>query len=252
MTARIAALALLATFTTAAFAQRSIEQVGDSLYSHFDNVGALDAYRSALANDSSFGVMFKRAVAANELAQDLEAEGDRARAEEMYNTAVDYAVQVRDRYPDEAGSWFILAATTGKLAQFSGGRSKVRIGRAVEEYYRKSLEIDSTYALAYLVGGIFNRELAQLSWIQKLAAKALFGGLPEGDLEQSRAMLERAIELDRTLFMAHWELAQTYEALGMPDRAQSHLRFLRVLSPRSSEEARIRRRVLSASTRQTE
>ncbi|NNE34068.1 MAG: hypothetical protein HKN13_02455 [Rhodothermales bacterium] len=222
--------------------QRSFEAVGDSLYAHFENVGALEAYSKAGGDAPSLSVMFKTAVAANEIAQDLEAEGKRDVAEAMYRKAIGHAEHLRDAYPDRAESWFILAATSGKMAQFSGGKEKVRIGRAVEEFYTRSISLDSSYALAYMVAGIFNREVAQLSWIQKLAAKALFGGVPDGSLEQSRAYLEKALELDKTLLIAHFELAQTYMALGQRDKADSHLRFLRVLSPRSSEEVRVKRK----------
>ena len=125
----------LAVFQTLAFpvcAQQSHEQVGDSLFAHFENVGALEAYSEALARSESFEIMFKSAVTANEIAQDLEAAGDRAAAERTYRAAVALAERLRDIYPDEAGSWFVMAATAGKLAQFSGGKSKVAIGRAVE------------------------------------------------------------------------------------------------------------------------
>lgn len=225
-----------------ALGQRSFEEVGDSLYAHFENVGALEAYSKARTATPTLSVLFKTAVAANEIAQDLEAEGRRDEAEEMYRVAIDHAEKLRDAYPEQAASWFILAATNGKMAQFSGGRDKVKIGRAVEEYYTRAITLDSTYALAYMVAGIFNREVAQLSWIQKLAARALFGGVPDGSLEQSQAYLEKALKLDNTLLIAHFELAQTYIALGKPDKADSHLRFLRVLSPRSSEEVRVKAR----------
>ena len=220
--------------------QRSLEQVGDSLYAHFDNIEALNTYEAALEGSSSLSLLFKRAVAANDVAQDLEAEGKREEAEKAFESALEYAEQVRDAHPNEASAWFILAATTGKMAQFKGGRQKVRLGRAVEEYYKKSLALDSTYALAYLVGGIFTREVAQLNWLQKLAARTLFGGIPDASLEESRSLLEKAIELAPTLFLAHWEISQTLEALGETERATEHLRFLRVLSPRNTEERRIR------------
>ncbi len=249
--ATLAVASLLVILATPALGQRSLEEVGDSLYAHFDNTEALDAYRKASELSPSFEVMFKRAVAANDIAQDLQAAGRKDEAEEAFQLAVDYAVEVRDAYPEEAGSWFILAATTGKMAQFSGGKSKVRIGRAVEEYYKKSLSLDSAYALSYMVGGIFSREVSQLNWLQRLAANTLFGGIPDGSLEESRSLLERAIELDPTLFMAHWELAQTLEALDETELANKHRRFLLVLSPRNTEERRIRSKVLEMLPRNT-
>lgn len=226
-------------------AQTTDEVRGDSLFSHFQNAEALEAYGRAVEEGGTFSAFYKRAMAANELAQDFQADGKKDEAKRMYRGAVEYARSARDAYPEEAGSWFMLAATNGKLAQFSGGKSKVKIGRAVEEYYRKAISLDSTFALAYLAGGIFQREVAQLSWFQRLAAKALFGGVPRGSLDESRRLLQRSLELEPTLLMAHWELAQTYRAMKKPELAEPHLRFVKVLAPRSSEERRIRKKVLT-------
>ncbi|MBT8401405.1 MAG: hypothetical protein KJO98_13075, partial [Rhodothermia bacterium] len=97
-------------------------------------------------------------------------------------------------------------------------------------------------ALAYLVGGIFNRELSQLNWVQRLAASALFGGLPDGSLEESKRMLRRTIHLDRDLLIAHWELAQTCLAMERIDEALVHLRQASRLTPQNTEEVRIKKK----------
>ncbi len=214
---------------------------GDSLYADFDNEGALEAYQAAIdAGVIGYEVLLKRARTANDVAQDAEAAGDARKARRMYDTAVGYSDRLRNSYPDSAGSWFMLAATTGKLAQFLGGKEKVKTGRAVEEYFTRAIELDPNYALGYLVAGIFRRELSQLNWVQRLAANALFGGVPAGSLEESKDLLRKAVELDRKLLTAHWELAQTCLAMNRPDEAVVHLRQTQVLSPQNTEEVRLK------------
>ncbi len=236
---------IVAAATGATGQSSSLDYValGDSLYAQFDNEGALEAYESAIdAGDTSLGLLLKRARTANDVAQDAEAAGHEQRARAMFDTAVGYAEHLRNAYPESGAAWFMLAATTGKLAQFQGGKQKVRTGRAVEEYVTKAIELDPNYAPSYLVAGIFRREVSQLNWVQRLAANALFGGVPSGTLEQSKELLRKAISLDRTLLIGHWELAQTCLAMNRPDEAIVHLRQTQILSPQNTEEVRIRER----------
>ncbi len=227
----------------AAQAPNEFEVAGDSLFSVFDNDGALRNYEEAAkAGEVGFDLLYKMARAAHESGQDADADGRRDRAEALYEKAVGYAEQLQDRFADRAASHFMAAATIGKLAQFKGGREKVRIGRAVEGHFEEAMRIDSTFALSYVVGGIFNREVAQLNWIQKLAARTLFGGLPNASLDQSKAYLRKAIELDRHLIIAHWELAQTCLAMDRVAEAVAHLKFLVRLPDQSSEDRRLRER----------
>ncbi len=216
---------------------------GDSLYANFKNVSALEAYESALRRGSAdLELLLKLARTANDVAQDAQAAGDADRAERMYAEAVTYSKRTTDEYPTASDAWFMLAATTGKLAQFRGGKEKVRIGRAVEDYYQRSIALDSTNALAYLVGGIFNRELSQLNWVQRLAANTLFGGLPDGSLEKSKEMLRKTVELKTDLLIAHWELAQTCLAMERIDEALAHIRHISTLDPQNTEEIRLKRK----------
>ncbi|MDX1429821.1 MAG: hypothetical protein R3282_06015, partial [Rhodothermales bacterium] len=88
--------------------------------------------------------------------------------------------------------------------------------------------------------GIFNRELSQLNWVQRLAASALYGGVPHGSLETSKEMLRKAIRLQPDLLIAHWELAQTCYAMDRPDEALAHIRYIGKLQPQNTEEVRLK------------
>jgi len=212
---------------------------GDAAYARFDNPAALDAYRQAhqLA-PQSFDVLMRLARTTNDYAQDLLVAGEKDAAEARFDEAVAYAEVLHERYPDRAATYFFLAATYGNLALFKGGKGKVRIGRTVEEYSRKALALDTTYALPYVVLGIFYREVSNLSWFQRTFANALFGGVPDGTKEDAVRMLTHAIALDTTLSVAHYELAMTYAAMGRKDDALPHLRQAAILPPFNTQDRR--------------
>lgn len=230
----------LAAPTAHAQAGPLIEQ-GDAAYDRFENREALTAYEAAYDLDSTrYDLLIRLARTHNDYAQDLQAQNDALAAESHFARAVRYAEALYRHYPDRAPTWFFRAATHGKMAQFRGGREKVRIGRAVQEYAEHALELDPDYALPYIALGVFYRELTHLNWIERMAAQTLFGGLPEGDLMESAAMLERAVALDDSLTSAHFELAQTYNDLDRRDEAILHLQRVLVLPPQNTADMRNR------------
>ncbi len=212
---------------------------GDSLRQVFDNAGALAEYsRLAATHPDAFEVLIRLTQAHNDYAQDLLADGRKKEAEAHFEDAVAMAERMRDLYPERPEPYFFLAATSGNLALFKGGKQKVRIGRAVEAYARMAIELDSTYALPYLALGIFYREVASLSWIQRTFARVLFGGVPRGSREDAVRFLEKAIALDPTLGLAHYELALTYAAMDQPEKALPHLQQAATLKPYTSQDRR--------------
>jgi tetratricopeptide (TPR) repeat protein len=223
---------------------------GDSAYARFDNLGAVEAYERAgdLAPDA-FAVVTRLARTHNEYGMDRQAEGDDEAAEAQFITSVAYADRLERLFPEQAETYFYLTVTNGNLALFRGGREKVRIGRKVEVYCLKGIALDSTYAKNFVALGIFRREVAKLSWFERLAARALFGGIPQGSFEEAEQLLSRAAELDPTLPMAQYELALVFEAQGRRDEAADRLRRSIRLPARNTGDLRNRvraRRLLDA------
>ena len=145
---------------------------------------------------------------------------------------------MREKFPDRPETYFHLSAAYGNLALFKGGKSKVKIGRDVEQYAKKAIELDSTYAPAYVALGLFYREVSDLNWVQRSFAKVLFGGVPKGSKEDAVAMLERAIALDPNFSLAHFELAITLEKMGRKEEAIPHLRKVIELPPATTQDVR--------------
>lgn len=216
---------------------------GDQAYDLYDNAAALEAYREAFQRDSlRYALMYRLSSAANDRGQDLLAEKDRARAEAFFREATGYARRMTERFPDRSGSWFQMTATFGNLALFAGGREKVRIGRDVEKWAMRAIELDSTNANAHLALGIFYREVGELNWFQRAAASALFGGVPDGGTEPALSSLDRARQLNPDLNMIHYELAVTYLNAERQEDALPHLREAARLPVLNTQEIRNRER----------
>ncbi|NNE46339.1 MAG: hypothetical protein HKN37_06740 [Rhodothermales bacterium] len=218
-------------------AQESLEARGDSLFSAHDNLRALSVYKEALKTEESFNLLFKAGSAALLVGQYTEGE-----SEAYFEEAVGFAERLGNKYPDQPGSWTLLAATKGQLAKFRGPREKARVARGVYTHVHQALALDSTYAFAYVVAGILAREVSQLGWVKRLAASAVLGGLPPGSLPESKRHLAKAIRNAPEFIIARWEFAKTCLALGQDDEALVHLNYIKKLTPANSEEDRLQRK----------
>ena len=89
--------------------------------------------------------------------------------------------------------------------------------------------------------GVYHREVSKLSWIERLVAKTVYGGLPKGSIQKSVEFLQRAIEVDSTALFPNYSLAVTYRAMKEDEAALAQLEVVLRLEPGNSEEARYKK-----------
>lgn len=208
---------------------------GDKHYRKFDNSAAHEQYRKAyeLAR-TEFTILVRMVRIHNDIGRSMLWKKDSA--EVWYEKAVEYAELLLDRYPDRAESHFWLALARGSLVPFRSGKEKLDIGKFVIRHAQKAIDLDSAFAPPYVLLGILYREAARLTWYERLVANVVFGGSLPGTIEDSRWVLERAVELDSTDIFAHVELGRTHRFLGNEETAEEFFRKAMALEPRSQRE----------------
>ncbi len=200
---------------------------GDKYYEGFENSEALKEYEKAyeLCPDQ-FEPLMKLTRAYIDVGEDLKRDksnGSRAKEAEKYlNTAIEHSKILKQKYPNNQASYYLLAVSHGNLSLFKGGRQKVKLGRDIEEYAKRAIELDPNFAPAYVVLGIYYREVAGLNGLQKAFANTFWGGLPNGTLEKSKSALLKALELSPDSPYVHFDLAKTYEEMDRKDKAIEH------------------------------
>lgn len=212
---------------------------GDLRYASFDTEGAIKHYIKAFeSGEENADVLIRLARAWNDAANDLKSEGHDEEARRAVKNALKFAELLTVNFPSRAESWFYRAAATGNLAVFSKGRTKVKIGRKVEEYSLRAIKLDSAYALPHIALGMYYREVANLNRLQRIVANRLLGGLPSRPSERALKHLERAVSLNPSLPVAHYQLAKTREALGLRHKANPHFIAAYSLPPMNSRDRR--------------
>ena len=214
---------------------------GDVFYRRLDNRLAITTYRKAYEIDStSYPVLSRLARTASDLGRDLSADNQNSEAEEIFLEALRYAESLENMHGQAAKTHYFLALAKGNLALLKGGKQKVEYGRDVERHCQKGLSLDSTDAEILVAYGVFNREAASSSWMERMLAQTLFGRVPEGTRENSVQLLRKAVEIDPNLHVAQFELALSLIAIGRPDEAMHHLKVAESLPAQTTQDNRNR------------
>ena len=187
--------------------------MGDYYYHAFDNKAAQQEYEQAYNESPASYASLLRMVRIHNDNGRIHLHKDSV-SELEYRKAIDFADSLAYNYPDSAAAhfWYVLAK--GSLIPFVSVREKITIGKDVILHVQKSLERDSTFSYSYIICAIFEREGAQLSWLEKGIVSVVFGENLSGSLEASEQYLKTALRYDSSNAFAYYELFWTYRAIG--------------------------------------
>ncbi|MGA9407832.1 MAG: hypothetical protein WBW71_11940 [Bacteroidota bacterium] len=157
-------------------------------------------------------------------------------SEMYYLHAEAYAETLLSLNPNMPSAHFWMALTEGSLIPFHSVSEKIRIGKEVRLHAEKAIELDSTFALAYVVLAVFERESSQLSWFERTIARIIFGADINGSLSHSEELLEKSIQYDPGNSYAFYEMYWTYMAMGKKEAAAESLKKVLALPVRSQRE----------------
>ncbi len=208
---------------------------GDYYYQVFDNEAAQKEYERAYKESPSSYASLLRLVRIHNDNGRIHLRRDSI-SEIEYKKAIAFADSLSINYPDSAAAHFWYALAKGSLIPFVGVREKIAIGREVKLHIQKSLECDSTFSYSYVISAIFEREGAQLSWLEKSIVRLIFGEDLSGSLEASEHYLKSAIKYDSSNSFAYYELFWTYKAMGNKSLAIASLQEVMKRVPKNLRE----------------
>ncbi|QHS60088.1 tetratricopeptide repeat protein [Chitinophaga agri] len=203
-----AALLLVSAFTYAQTADEMVDQARQ-LEKQMKEPAALALYKDALKVQADN-------IAALAGASELSAcEGSRATDKDertrSYTEAKNYAEQAIKLAPENAEANYVMAVALGRVATTQGAKEKVAAYKEVKRYAELAIKFNPNYAKAYYVLGKLNYDMANMNALEKAAAKVLFGGLPEGSLDNAIANFEKCRKLDASLLVNYHDLAKAYK-----------------------------------------
>ncbi len=199
--------------------QRAIER-GDSCAKALDSWCAFQQYTLAQrfgGSDTALAWRLARTYTAFALTA-------RSMDDEKWNHehARQYAERAVAIDPNNVQGHLSLAVYYGWRTYFEQGvEERLRLSRLMHQEVTRALELDPNSDFAWNIHGQWNREVAKLSWVERLVVKVIYGGLPDASFDQSVSDLKHAISLAPGRIMHYVELGKTYRAMGSDDLARA-------------------------------
>ena len=161
---------------------------------------------------------------------------DEKEQEARYEEAVAFALRAVAADSSSAQGWFQYGKAYGRLALFKGGKTKVNMSREVKVAFEKAIEIDPRHAGSLHGLARWHREVANLSWLLKTAAKIIYGGLPSASNEEAVRLFEQAIEIEPDSITHHLELGKTWLEMKEKEKARAEFELVLALPEGDAED----------------
>ncbi|MFH5831144.1 hypothetical protein [Halalkalibaculum sp. DA384] len=191
----------------------------DSLYDHFYEAKALELYTSILnRHPDHYTALWRASFLYSRIGFRLDS---KERQQAYYQKGIALAGHALNVDSTDTHSHFVMAAALGRKAMISGAKERVKAAHSIKHHAERAIRLDSTNAGAWHVLGRLHFRLANLSFVEQLAANTLYGGLPESDEATAVRSVEKAIELEPERLLYYYDLARMYKHLGKEQQAIS-------------------------------
>jgi len=102
----------------------------------------------------------------------------------------------KEKMKDDYMYNYLTAVVTGKLSMAMSAKKRIENAYVIRDHGLRALELQPENAGPHMVLGKWSLEVATISKIVRLAAKAFFGTPPTATLEEAHAYFTKAVELD--------------------------------------------------------
>ncbi|NXN05264.1 RMD2 protein, partial [Sylvia borin] len=114
----------------------------------------------------------------------------------------------------------LFAIMCGYMSQFESVQNKIRNGYLFKEHLDKAIELKPQDPFLYYLNGRWCYSVAQLSWLEKKVAAALFGTPPTSTVEEALQNFLKAEEMHPGYSKCNYVyLAKCYKDLGQKNNA---------------------------------
>lgn len=172
---------------------------------------------------------------------------DKARQEKILREAYAKAIELATAKPDGSMERLWLSNAAGRLAQISSTKEKLELSKVVKREAEYAIKLDPKNGPAYMTLGAWHYYVADLSWIEKSAAKLIYGGLPPASYKTAEEMLALAIQfgVDNPI-ETHVIRAMALEELNRDDEARAEYRACLPLKANTAREREFKQQATEA------
>ena len=159
---------------------------------------------------------------------------------DYYNAAKSYAGIALKLEPKNAEANCVMAIALGRSSLNKGGKEKIATAKEIKKYVDISLKNDSQNFKAWHVLGRWNYELSNLNFIERTAAKLLYGNIPNGSIEEAIFAFEKANSITNGFILNYLELAKAYYKNDETSKAIATINKMLLLPNHTQDDAAIK------------
>jgi len=217
----------------------SLASEADSLYDAFEEKEALNAYEKILNRDSdNYRALWRASFLYSRIGN---RKGEKETQKEYYGKAQELARKALEVDSTDAQSHFVMSVAMGRKALIASARERVAASRDIKKHVDRALAYDSTHAGAWHVLGRWHFKVANLNFVERLAANALFGGIPgEATNETAAKAIRKAIELNDNYVLYFHDLAMVHDEMGKQKEAIEACRSALSLENLTPDDTRLK------------
>ncbi|HEY9004486.1 MAG TPA: hypothetical protein VIM75_00055 [Ohtaekwangia sp.] len=155
-----------------------------------------------------------------------------------YTKAKAYALRALPLNQQSIEAHLAYTISLGLMAEVAGSpRDKIHDAKIIRSEAETIIHLDSTCAAAYFILGKWHFELARLSWVEQVACKLFFGGLPEGvSMDAAISNLKKASALQPNTILFLFGEASAYHYQHDDEKAIRLLKQAMALSPKEPDD----------------
>jgi hypothetical protein len=154
-----------------------------------------------------------------------------------FQLANDYA-QKAFAADSSADGYYLLSLVNWKMSTVEEkNKEEVEYLRKWKEHADKARTLNAKHAKATFLLGKWHVEMTKASVLKKAAAKTIFGGMANWDIETGIKLFEEAKKLDQYFVQNYYELAKAYEYNNQPTQEIDTLNRLVKLPVRTGDDA---------------
>ena len=208
-------------------AQESDELIlqAQALEKKMDERGALAVYEKALIQNEKNESLLVKCVELNVSVGSRQFNLEQKTI--YFEKAYSLAAKVLNYFPSSYKAYYVVALSAGKMTETDvDNKQIVEYVRQVKVYGDKALVLQPNDAKLNYILGKWHLKMVTLSWVQKAAVKALYGGLPKGSLDSAVLYMEKCRVLDKYFTPNYLDLAVAYNENREPAKAIAILNLL--------------------------
>lgn len=207
----------------------------DNLEIKLQEPEALEKYKQILVLDAN---NIKALVKATELSCSIGGRQTVKKDKQLYfQSALAFAQRAIAANANDADANYAMAAASGKMTEVESENKKVvTFVKDIKDYADKALSINPNHAKANYTLGKWNIEMLNLGGAKKIAIKLLYGGLPNGTIENAILYMEKCKTVEPYFMLNYMELAKAYKQDNKPTKAIEVLQKLVKLPIRTIDD----------------